>query len=76
MKENNTEFYRAIGDSIQANKDKIEKLEKQNEKLKKKNKKLKEEKENLLSLLGEIYEENEKLWNYAQSIKRAVLEED
>ena len=76
MKENNAEFYQAIGNSIQADKDKIEKLEKQNEKLKKKNKKLKEDNKKLLNLLGEIYEENENLWNYAQSIKRAVLEED
>ena len=40
MKEDNTMFYQAIGNSIQANKDKIEKLEKQNERLKKKNKTL------------------------------------
>lgn len=40
MKEDNTMFYQAIGNSIQANKDKIEKLEKQNERLKKKNKSL------------------------------------
>ena len=40
MKEENTMFYQAIGNSIQANKDKIEKLEKQNERLKKKNKSL------------------------------------
>lgn len=40
MKEDNTMFYQAIGNSIQANKDKIEKLEKQNERLKKKSKSL------------------------------------
>ena len=78
MKEkgNNAEFYQAIGNSIQANKEKIEKLEKQNARLKKKNKKLKDDNKRLLSLLGEIYEENNNLWNYAHSIKRAVLEED
>lgn len=39
-KENNNNFYRAIGNSIQENKDKIEKLEKQVDRLKKKNKQI------------------------------------
>lgn len=36
-------FYQVIGNSIQKDKEKIDKLEKQNERLKVKNKKLKEE---------------------------------
>lgn len=43
----------AICNSIQENKDKIEKLEKQNTRLKKKNKQLKEEKEELKKWLKE-----------------------
>lgn len=44
-KESDSLFYQSIGSSIQANKDKIEKLEKQVERLKKKNKELTKYKE-------------------------------
>lgn len=45
-KEDNSNFYRAIGNSIQENKNKIEKLEKQVDRLKKKNKQLKHQQNN------------------------------
>ena len=51
-----TNFYQAIGNSIQVNKDKIEKLEKQNTRLKKQNKKLKEQ-------LKGLQEERDYLFN-------------
>lgn len=44
-------FYQAIGNSIQENKDKIEKLEEQNKRLKKLRKKLKDNYEKAINLL-------------------------
>ena len=52
--EDNIAYYQAKGNSIQENKDKIEKLEKQVDRLKKKNKKLQQE-------LTDYKEENEKI---------------
>ena len=53
-------FYQAIGNSIQANKDKIEKLEKQNTRLKKKKKVLQQENKQLKEVIDEIREYVEK----------------
>lgn len=47
-------FYQAIGNSIQANKDKIEKLEKQNARLKKQKKDLQQENQQLKEVIEEV----------------------
>ena len=49
-------FYQAIGNSIQANKDKIEKLEKQNARLKKQKKVLQQENKQLKDAIEEVRE--------------------
>lgn len=69
MKEDNTMFYQAIGNSIQENKDKIEKLEKQNKRLKKKNK-------SLQSQLKEKEEVIKEAREYNQNIVDDYLKED
>ena len=53
-------FYQSIGNSIQANKDKIEKLEKQNARLKKQKKVLQQENKQLKDVIEEIREYVEK----------------
>ena len=47
-------FYQSIGNSIQANKDKIEKLEKQNARLKKQKKDLQQENKQLKEIIEEL----------------------
>ena len=49
-------FYQSIGNSIQANKDKIEKLEKQNARLKKQKKVLQQENKQLKEVIEEVRE--------------------
>ena len=49
-------FYQSIGNSIQANKDKIEKLEKQNTRLKKQKKVLQQENKQLKEIIEEVRE--------------------
>ena len=74
-KEENNNFYRAIGNSIQENKDKIEKLEKQVDRLKKKNKRI----SNNWNLLKEwLYKENkfrfeDKIMRSLGILKNAVI---
>lgn len=53
-------FYQSIGNSIQANKDKIEKLEKQNARLKKQKKVLQQENKQLKEIIEEAIEYIEK----------------
>ena len=69
MSEDKYSFGYAICNSIQENKDKIEKLEKQNNRLKIKNKKIKEINEEHKKLNGELREENKK---YKEGIDKAI----
>lgn len=68
-KENDSNFYRAIGNSIQENKDKIEKLEKQVDRLKKKNKQSQQE-------LDDYKERNEKAIEYIKEKINDIKEYD
>jgi predicted nuclease with TOPRIM domain len=68
MKEDKYTLGYVIGNSIQENKDKIEKLEKQNIRLKNKNKKLKQELEKKNKILNELKEWLEDNWKQSQDI--------
>ena len=72
MSEDKYSFGYAICNSIQENKDKIEKLEKQNNRLKIKNKKIKEINEEHKKLNGELREENKKYKEVIDKIRNAI----
>ena len=67
-------FYQAIGNSIQANKDKIEKLEKQNARLKKKKKVLQQENKQLKENNMSMQEEMARTWKKADLYKEVIYE--
>lgn len=60
-KEDNRMFYKVIGNSIQENKDRIEKLEKQNANYKKAKKQLQQENKQLKEKIDKILDEKENL---------------
>ena len=67
-------FYQLIGNSIQANKDKIEKLEKQNARLKKQKKVLQQENKQLKENNMSMKEEMARAWKKTDLYKEVIEE--